>query len=235
MRVGVIQSSYIPWRGYFDFIASVDLFVFYDDVQFSMGNWRNRNMVKTRNGLKWLTVPVQVKAGSLPIDQVRIGHTLKPWQEAHRNLLRESLAPAQYGNVALELWEEGIAAQDLHISKLNIRLTKIICNYLRIATPFAMARDLTTTGTKTSRLISLLRQVGATIYVSGPTAKGYLEEESFREHGIRLEYKSYLYPPYPQLWGDFEGAVSVLDLIGNCGPEAGDFLKSVTPNEIAVP
>jgi len=235
MRVGVIQSSYIPWRGYFDFIASVDLFVIYDDVQFSMGSWRNRNQFKTRNGLKWLTVPVQAKAGGLPIDQVRIARTMKPWQEAHRNFLRDALMPAPFSDVALSLWERAISGQDILISQLNIRLTRILCGYFGIVTPLAIARDYPTTGAKSARLISLLREVGATIYLSGPSAKGYLDEEAFRQNGIRLEYKSYDYPPYPQLWGEYEGAVSVLDLIANCGPGSRRLLQSTNANEIAVP
>lgn len=235
MRVGVIQSAYIPWRGYFDFIASVDLFVIYDDVQFSTGSWRNRNQIKTKGGLKWLTVPVQAKAGSLPIDQVRIGRTAKPWQAAHRNLLRDAFLHAPFADRARSLWEEGIAAQDIYLSQLNTRLTKLICSYLAIETPIVMARDYVTTGAKSARLVGLLRELGATSYLSGPAAKGYLEEDAFREHGIRLEYKTYDYAPYPQRFGGFDGAVSVLDLIANCGPDAKRLLKSASPNEIAVP
>lgn len=235
MRVGVIQSAYIPWRGYFDFIASVDLFVIYDDVQFSTGSWRNRNQLKTKDGLKWLTVPVQAKAGSLAIDQVRIGRTVKPWQATHRNLLRNAFLTAPFADRALSLWEEGIAAQDVYVSQLNTRLTKLICNFLAIKTPIAMARDYATTGAKSARLVGLLRELGATSYLSGPAAKGYLDEGAFREHGIRLEYKTYDYTPYPQRFGGFEGAVSVLDLIANCGPEAKHLLKSASPDEIAVP
>ncbi len=235
MRVGIIQSCYVPWRGYFDFIASVDLFVFYDDVQFSMGNWRNRNRLKTRNGLKWLTVPVQARAGELPIDQVRIGRTARPWQEAHRNLLRDALLHAPFSDVAFSLWEEGVSARDVYISKLNVRLTKILCNYLGITTPLVMAHDYHTSGAKSARLISLLREVGATSYLTGPGAKGYIDEAIFRENGIRLEYKTYDYPPYPQLWGEFEGAVSILDLIANCGPDAKYLLKSSKMNQVAVP
>ncbi len=234
--VGIIQSSYIPWRGYFDFIASVDLFVILDDVQYPRGrSWRNRNLLKTKDGLRWLTVPVQAKAGRLPIDQVRIARTGRPWQEAHRNLLRDALLPAPFAGVALSLWEEGVSAQEVYLSQLNVRLTKILCNYLGIVTPLVLAREYAATGNKTARLINLLRNVGATSYLTGPSAKGYIDEAIFRESGIGLEYKSYDYPPYPQLWGEFEGAVSILDLIANCGPDSKHLLQSLKPNRVAVP
>ncbi len=234
MRVGIIQSSYIPWRGYFDFIDSVDLFIVFDDVAYgSKGNWRNRNKVKTPKGLKWLTVPVKSKR-EMPIDQVLICNSEKSWQDRHRGLLRYSLEPAPYFKDAMEIWEEGVSAGDSTITQLNLRLIKLICVYLDIKTPIVMSRDYRVEGSKTERLINLLKKVGATVYLSGPTAKAYLDENLFEIHGIGLEYKTYDYKPYPQLWGEFVDTVTVLDMIANCGPTAKDYLKSQTPNEVAV-
>lgn len=235
MRVGIIQSSYIPWRGYFDFINSVDLFIIFDDIQYPRGrSWRNRNQLKTRTGLKWLTVPVKPKSYKFAIDQVMIGQTNDNWQNTHRVLLEEALSVAPFFYEAVEIWEKGIVFNDLGLSELNVRLIKQICTYLQITTPIALSRDYNVTGAKTERLIQLLNQVGATTYLSGPTAQDYLDEDLFRKHGIRLEYKNYDYPPYPQLWGDFVGNVTILDLIANTGPAARDYIKSLSPNQVAV-
>lgn len=234
-RAGIIQSCYIPWRGYFDFIDSVDLFIIFDDVEYPVGrDWRNRNQVKTRNGLKWLTVPVMSGSGGIPIDEVLIGSSPKPWQEKHRALLSEALRKAPFFNDAMDIWEEGVAGGDTHLSQLNVRLIKAMCAYLKIDTPIVMSRDYSANGTKTERLIDLLKKTGATTYLSGPAARGYIEEDLFRSNNIGLEYKTYGYQPYPQLWGEFAGAVSVLDLIANMGPESRHYLKSQAPNEIAV-
>jgi hypothetical protein len=227
--VGVIQSSYIPWRGYFDFINSVDAFVIYDDVQYSTGSWRNRNKVKTASGLRWITVPVQKKLG-LAIDEVRIGSSNKPWKEEHRRLLRESLGPARFSRTALELWEEGVSGDHLTISALNVMLIQGICRFLGIATPILNSRDFALSGAATERLIELLTKLGATKYLSGPAAKAYLEPSLFRRNNIALAYKSYDYEPYSQLWGPFVGEVTILDLIANMGPDARRFLKSKTPD-----
>jgi hypothetical protein len=236
MRVGIIQSCYVPWRGYFDFINSVDLFVVFDDVQYPVGrSWRNRNQIKTRAGTAWITVPVASRSERMPIDQVTIAVTDKPWAVTHRNVLKENLGAAPFFAHAIALWEEGIATGEQYISRLNVRLLRAICQYLGVTTPIVLARDYNATGAKTERLINLLKSVGAGTYLSGPSAKGYLDEEQFRRHRIGLEYKSYDYPPYPQLWGPFAGAVSVLDLIANCGPESRAFIKSSTPDQVAVP
>jgi hypothetical protein len=234
MRVGVIQSCYVPWRGYFDFIDSVDVFVIYDDVQYSSGSWRNRNQVKTSNGLRWLTVPVTYRFGD-PIDTVTIVQKSGVrWQELHRRLLHQALGPAPFFADAIGIWEAATTPDDSTLTPLNLRLIQGLCRYLDIDTRIVLSREYRTFGSKTARLISLLSQIGATTYLSGPSARGYLEEDLFRANGINLEYKSYDYRPYPQLWGEFVGTVTVLDLIANCGPKSRDFLKSRTPNEAAV-
>jgi hypothetical protein len=234
MRVGIIQSGYLPWRGYFDFIGSVDLFILFDDVQYTRRSWRNRNRLKTRQGLKWLTVPVFSK-GLPPIDQVLIATTKKPWQTVHQALITASLEPCPYVRDAMELWYAGTRDHAEFLSELNARLIRGICEYLGIRTPIVHARDYAVSGAKTDRLIGLLKEVGATCYLSGPTARGYLDEEQFRRHSIRLEYKSYDYAPYPQPWGPFEGGVTVLDLIANVGPDSPKYLRTATPDILAVP
>ncbi len=230
MRVGVIQSCYIPWRGYFDFIASVDTFVIYDDVQYSSGSWRNRNQIKTKSGLQWLSVPVHYHLGD-PIDAVRIGErTSLHWQEKHRRLLKDALCLAPHFHDAMDLWQLAVSQNHAMLSGLNQCLIKAICRYLGISTRIVQSRDYALAGTKTARLIGLLKQLGATTYLSGPAARSYLDESLFPENGIALEYKSYDYPAYPQQWGDFAGTVSVLDLIANTGPTAKDYLRSRTPD-----
>jgi hypothetical protein len=229
LTVAAIQSCYIPWRGYFDFIASVDAFVIYDDVQYSTGSWRNRNKVKTADGLKWITVPVSQSLG-MAIDQVALGRSPKPWKESHRRLLHESLGAATHFKDALALWDDAVAHNDMLLTNLNVRLLKAICGYLGISTPLLNARDFELTGEKTERLIQLLTKMKATRYVSGPAARSYIEENAFINAGIGLDYKTYDYPVYPQLWGAFEPAVTILDLIANVGPTAKDFIRSSTPN-----
>lgn len=235
-RVGIIQSSYIPWRGYFDFIGSVDLFIIYDDIQYPIGrSWRSRNQLKTRFGLRWLTVPVSHGSKGLSIDQVLIApNDRKPWQDAHRSLLREALGKAPFYEDAEKVWEQGIAEGALTISELNVHLIKSICRYLGITTPIVLSRKYDVHGVKTERLINLLKCVQATTYLSGPSAGSYIDEDQFRMAGLGLEYKNYDYEPYPQLWGEFVGQVSVLDLIANVGPDAKRFLTSKTPNVVAV-
>jgi hypothetical protein len=221
LRVGAIQSAYIPWRGYFDFIASVDLFVVYDDVQFSKNSWRNRNQLKTARGLEWITIPVHGSTG-LAIDQVEIADP--SFVGRHRGQIRASLSSAPYFQQAMELWERSIGhrveAGERNLSRINYSFIKDACGVLGVSTPLVSAREFQLTGRRNERLLDLMRKTGATTYLSGPAAGEYLDHGAFAQAGVRIEYKSYEYEPYPQRNGAFEGAVSILDLIANTGEQA---------------
>lgn len=234
MRIGVIQSNYIPWRGYFDMIASVDLFVFHDDLQYTKGDWRNRNRIKTAQGTKWITVPVRYKRVAQLICETEINDDTD-WRRDHLNQLQAHYSKAPFLGDALALLGQLGRGEDLTISQLNIRLIRAICAYLGIETPMVMSSDFNLNGSKTARLIELLRKTGGSSYLSGPNGNNYLDKEMFREERLRLYYKTYDYKPYPQLWGAFEGAVSVMDMIANCGRQSKEMLRSLTPNKVVIP
>ena len=228
MKVGVIQSNYIPWRGYFDFINSVDTFVIYDDVQYSKGSWRNRNQLKFPEGPKWITLPVKVNLG-MTINEVTVKEL--DWKKLHAEQLKSSLGNAPFYKDAIEVWERAINIDSPFLTDLNISITNSICQYLGITTKIVRSEPFDLTGTKTDRLMDLFRKIGATSYLSGPAAESYLDVELFKENKISLYYKKYNYPVYPQQFGEFCPAVSILDLIANTGPEARNYYKSTEPDE----
>lgn len=233
MRVAIIQSNYLPWRGYFDVIDDVDTFVFLDNVQYTDRDWRNRNRIKTASGLSWLSVSLKKDDRAALVEQKVIDWELD-WPKRHLNLLRQNYQTAPFYEVFASEFEAILSARPRTLSELNASLVSWIKGHLGIDTPILHASSLPCEGEKTERLLSILKSLGASVYLSGPSAAGYLDLEAFRHAGIGLEYKSYDYAPYPQLWGDFEGGVSVLDLLMNAGPDARDHLKSQSPNEIVL-
>lgn len=225
MRVGIIQSNYVPWRGYFDFIDSVDMFVFHDDLQYTKNDWRNRNRILTPNGLRWLTVPVNYKTVSQRIDEVSIDYR-QSWARNHLNLLEANYRRAPFFQTYVSQYADIVTHEFPSISRLNVVLCRWILPILNIHTPTLMSCDLNPSGSKSERLIDLLLKLGATSYLSGPSASAYLDLELFQRHGIRVEYKSYDYPPYPQFQTSFCGDASILDLLFHTGPDARHYLKS---------
>src|ERR1043166_94292 len=225
--IAVVQSNYIPWRGYFDLINSVDEFILYDDVQYTIRDWRNRNIIKTSSGPLWLTIPVQVKGKYLQkIKDTRISDPT--WRRKHWATIAHSYSRAKYFPMQKELFEElYLQADDKLLSKINYRFIVAICRILGIRTTISWSMDYNLIGDKTERLVHLCQQAGATAYLSGPLAKAYLDEELFRKNGIAVSYMDYSgYREYTQLYPPFQPQLSIIDLIFNEGPEAIKYMKS---------
>jgi hypothetical protein len=223
-KVAVIQSNYIPWKGYFDIIHDADLFLFYDDVQYTKNSWRNRNRIKTAQGLCWLTIPVGQREDRL-ICEVEI--TDENWAKKHWTTIKQSYAKTPFFRQYREFFEfVYLESYWRSLSELNQYLIRTISrDFLGIATQFEDSRQYGAQGQKLDRLIDLLAKTGAELYISGPTAKGYIDEQRFVHAGIELVYKDYSgYPVYPQLFPPFEHAVSIIDVLFNCGAEAPYFI-----------
>ena len=228
--VAIAQSNYIPWKGYFDLIAAVDEFVLYDDMQYRRRDWRNRNKIKTPQGVQWLTVPVKVKGKyHQTIRETEIDGT--DWASMHwKTLSRNYCRAPHYNELAAILEPLLLGHQYTHLSALNRLLLQTVCAYLGIKTKISDSGDYRLVMGKTERLADICLQAGGTEYVSGPAAKDYIEERVFMEHGIKLTWFDYSgYANYPQLWGEFTHGVTILDLLFNCGKEAPRYMKHVLP------
>lgn len=224
MKVGIIQSNFLPWRGYFDFIREVDLFILHDDLQYTKGDWRNRNKIKTPRGLEWITVPVNYKTTSQIIEETTVDYST-PWARKILNRLAESYRRAPHFDAYYSELGELLLAPAESISALNARLIRWVCGHLNIATPIRFSREFHPQGTKTARLIGILKQINADTYLSGPAAQVYLEPEAFAAAGIKLEYKKYAYAEYHQLYPPYNPQVSVIDLLFMTGARAPLFLE----------
>jgi WbqC-like protein family len=227
-KVAILQSNYIPWKGYFDMIAAVDEFILYDDMQYTRRDWRNRNQIKTPQGVQWLTVPVQAKGKyDQKIRDTEIDGS--DWASAHWKALAQNYRRAPHFNEIATLIEPLYLTETYtHISQLNRRFIDVICGYLGINTKITNSWDYTLLDGKTERLADLCKQAGGVEYISGPAAKDYVEENVFTEQGIKLTWFDYSgYPEYPQLWGEFTHGVTILDLLFNCGKDAHRYMRYV--------
>jgi hypothetical protein len=227
-RLAIVQSNYIPWKGYFDLIASVDEFVLYDDVQFTRRDWRNRNRIKTANGPQWLTIPVEAKGKyHQRIRDVAVSDA--GWASTHWRTLHHHYARAacfREVQPLVQRWYE--RAGDLRmLTDINEHFLRAVCGVLEIGTTIRRSSDFTLAEGRSERLLDICRQAGATTYLSGPSARDYLDEAVFDAAGVKVEWMDYGgYREYPQLHPPFEHGVTILDLLFNTGSAARGFLKS---------
>ncbi len=226
--MAIVQSSYIPWRGYFDLIGLVDEFILLDDVQYTRRDWRSRNRIKLGGKLSWLTVPTINRGNrSMEIRKVRISDS--SWARRHWETLRHAYSGAEHFD-SCRAWLEELytGADSLCLSEINWRFLSAICKVLGLSTPLTWSFDYGPSDLRTTdRLVELCQRSGARHYLSGPTARAYIDQSKFDAAGISITWMDYSgYPDYPQLDPPFQAEVSILDLLFNTGPEARRFLKS---------
>lgn len=226
-KVAILQSNYIPWKGYFDIIGLVDEFILYDDMQYTRRDWRNRNQIKTANGLQWLSIPVETKGKFYQkICETRISDPC--WAGNHWKAIRYAYAKApffrEYEPLFASLYER--AGQMDRLSQVNHLFLTEICRLLGIGTKITWSSDYVLADGKTERLAQLVLDAGGSYYLSGPAAKDYIVDEVFENAGVELHYMDYGgYPAYPQLHGDFTHNVSILDLLFMTGTDAPRYMK----------
>ncbi|NIY94216.1 WbqC family protein [Vibrio diazotrophicus] len=225
-KVAISQSNYIPWKGYFDLIANVDVFVLYDDMQYTKRDWRNRNKIQTINGPQWLTIPVEVKGKYFQ----RINETItsdNSWRRKHWAAISQNYSKSkffeQYRDVFASLY---LNNDETYLSKINALFIKEICLILGIDTKIISSSDFTLGAGKSEKLLNICKALNANTYVSGPAAKNYLSEDLFEQESISVEWMDYKdYQEYTQVYQPFEHSVTVLDLIFNEGHNARKFMK----------
>ena len=217
MRAVVLQSNYLPWRGYFDLIQSADVFVYYDEVQYTKNDWRNRNRICSKNGVHWLTIPIARQAVKQRVSEVALPDAR--WQDDHFKTLYFSYRPAPCFSQIEPLLDDFYRRHTWQrLSELNRYCIERISGLLSLPGRFLDSKDYALVDGRVPRLVSLLRQIGATEYLTGPSAREYLHgsEALFEEAGIRLMFKNYQgYPEYPQLARPFDPALSIVDLLAN--------------------
>lgn len=228
MIVSINQPAYLPWLGYFHRIAISDLHIVLDHVQFEKNSFVNRNKLRTGQGPVWLTVPVHTKGrfGNLPINQLEVDNT-QGWAAKHWQTIRQNYAKAPHFAPAGAHFESVYAREWPRLADLMRETNEYISRTaFQIHTPVRFSSEMNVPGAKSELILNLCRSVGATVYLSGPLGRAYLEEDRFSEAGIVVRYHDYAHPVYPQNRPGFEPFMSALDLVFNCGDRSREILLS---------
>lgn len=227
--VAICQSNYIPWKGYFDMINMADVFVLYDDMQYTRRDWRNRNKIKTPLGLQWLTIPVEVKGKyHQKINETKVSD--KAWALKHWTRIKQVYSKAEffsdYNAILEDMYLNKLQSLE-YLSEINQLIIRTICDLLDIKTKIMSSTEFWLAEDRIERLLGICHELGATTYLSGPAAKDYMNLNLFKDAGIHVEWMVYSgYPSYNQQGGDFEHGVTVMDLLFNNGKDSKNFMKS---------
>ena len=226
MKVAITQSNYIPWKGFFDSINMVDVFVLYDDMQYTKRDWRNRNLIKSTGGSQWLSIPVEVKGKYFQkISETRISDP--SWAKSHWMTLKHTYGKQPGFGLYKDCFEELYHREYIYLSEVNHAFIVAICDILGVETEIKWSHEFDLPEGKTERLVSICESLNATEYFTGPAARNYMDESLFDKKRIQINYYDYSgYPEYDQPFPPFSHAVSILDLLFCAGSDAKKFMKS---------
>lgn len=219
--IGILQPSYLPWLGFFEQIYRSDIFVIYDDVQYDKDGWRNRNRIKTANGIQWLTVPVHVKFEEKPlIYEVKIDNTMN-WRKKHLRSIKQNYSKAPFYSKYINIFEEAYSKEWEYLVEINMFfILKLVDCFGMNDKKIVRSSSLKIKGDRIQKLINICKIFNANIFYEGSAGRNYIDEKEFAMHGIRVEYQDYKHPVYRQLYGDFISHLSVIDLLFNHGEES---------------
>ena len=223
-KIAILQPSYIPWIGYFEQILNVDIFIFYDDVQYTKNDWRNRNKIKTKDDSAWLTIPVKCMSNQ-KINEVIIDNS-KIWQEKHLKSIKQYYSKSLYFEEIFPILKKNIKSKEVFLHDISINIIKDLLEYLHINTKIYSSSQLNINGDKNTRLINICKYFNADIYYSGQAAREYLDIEQFNKNDIKVMFQDYIHPEYNQLNGKFKAYLSIIDLLFNYGKNSIEIIRS---------
>ena len=221
MKIGILQPGYLPWLGFFEQMHKSDVFVIYDDVQYDKESWRNRNRIKTANGVQWLTVPVMVRLETHPlVHEVKIDNKTN-WRKKHLSSIRQNYSKAPYFKEYIAVFEEAYLKEWECLMDIDMYFILRLTECLGMENKkIVKSSTLNTTGDRIERLINICKLFNADTFYEGAAGRNYIDDADFAKHGIKVEYQDYKHPVYKQLHGDFVPYLSVIDLLFNHGKES---------------
>jgi hypothetical protein len=226
--VVLTQPFLFPWVGLWEQMKLADVFVHYDDVQFSKGHFTNRVQIKTESGPKWMTIPIANNKLGTRIDELETDDR-KNWRQSHRALVTSSLGSAPYVDQALDILDEIYAMETASVGAITMRAIECVAGQLGFGNRgFLRSSDMNIEGSSSQRVLDIVKALGGDVYVTGLGARHYLDHELFERAGVDVQYMNYAMMPYPQQFGEFTPYVSVLDLIANTGTDAPKYIQPRT-------
>ncbi len=220
MRAAILQPGYLPWLGFFEQIYKSDIFVIYDDVQYDKHGWRNRNRIKTADGIQWVTVPISTKREGKPkINQVRIDNA-RDWRKKHLMSIQQNYCRAPFYDKHIGFFEEVYRIKWEYLMDLNMVFIGWIMSCLGLERKIIKISEFAVHGDRIGRLIEICKKMGINTFYEGSAGRDYIDEEVFRQQGITVEYQDYKHPVYKQLHGKFIPYLSSIDLLFNAGPDS---------------
>ncbi len=213
MKAGVMQPYFLPYVGYFQLIAAVDVFIVYDNIKYVKSGWINRNRLCRNGEPATFSLPLKKASDSLDVREREIAPSFEP--EKLLNQFRGAYRRApEYPRVFP--WLEDIVRQtERNLFLFLNRSIRAVCELLSIGTTMRISSDIAIDHTlkKQDKVLALCRATGAGTYVNAIGGTELYGKEEFRRQGIELEFLRPRPFEYRQLTTGFVPSLSIVDVL----------------------
>ncbi|MCB9554678.1 MAG: WbqC family protein [Deltaproteobacteria bacterium] len=226
MKLAIMQPGYLAWLGFFELMAYVDRFVYFDDVQYTRKDWRSRNRVKTANGPVWLSVPVKKAPRETLIKDIEINYE-QTWLDKHLRTIEVAYRKAPYFEPLYGEIKSILESRPRLLKELDDSLIRLCMRHFSIECELTWSSELKLPpAEKNRRIIDVCRAHGSSVLYDTQASSTFIDVALFAENGIEVLFQDYQHPQYPQQWGEFVSHMAAIDLIFNTGPQARKVLLS---------
>jgi hypothetical protein len=223
MIVAIHQPHYVPWLGYLQRMAQVDLFIVLDHVQFERRNYQNRSQIRLDGEAHWLTAPVLQRSQKERIIEKLVDNSdPRPWGPIHFSKLRHAYREAEHFGTYAGALRQLLEARWERLVDLDRAMLEFLRDAFGIRTPLARSSELGAQGMKSELILNLCRAAGADAVLAGSGgSRAYLDVEAFAREGVRVRWHDFVHPEYPQCGPQpFLPGLGAIDLLFNCGPRS---------------
>jgi hypothetical protein len=230
ISAAIHQPNFLPWIGYFHKILKVDVFVFFDDVQYPRGkSFGNRVQIKSNDKELWINVPIRSKSEMLMFNEIEINNSI-PWSKKLLKTINLIYKKSSYFDYLYPELEYILKKEYSFLVDFNIDLIQLCCSKIGINSRLIKSSAISecTNLNGEEKIIGLLKYLDSKVYVSGSGAgsKRYIDESHFKEAEIQLQWQSInSNEAYSQLGNTFIPKLSIIDLIFNEGPKSLHYLN----------
>lgn len=215
MKVAIMQPYIFPYIGYFQLIHAVDVFVFYDDVNFIKRGWINRNRILVNGKESLFTIAVSKASQNKLINEIKILENTKSKDHLLRTL-EYNYRKAPYFEVVFNLVKEVINTSSNLISDLAINSVKLVSSYLEIDTLFEISSEKysETKGMgKSERLITIVKREGSIDYINPSGGVELYDKLDFKKKGVNLQFIQNKLEAYSQFENESVIGLSIIDVL----------------------
>jgi hypothetical protein len=214
MKLAVMQPYVFPYIGYFQLINAVDLFVFYNDVNFIKKGWVNRNRILVNGKEHLFTIPCRDISQNRPICETEIGFDTGERSKLLATI-QQAYKKAPFFIAIYKIVEEVLSADYTYIDEMAIAGIKEVCRYLSIGTQFKESREQYDNRelVRADRIIAICLKEKAGQYINAEGGTELYSRDQFNRAGIKLNFLKTKPLPYRQLDNEFVPSLSIIDVL----------------------